>query len=395
MKGKLGQVGINSEDYATSQNKRKYFIFLSIVISFLIIICIIFAGYYLFNKKVIGLNESTNGFGNISGFVYSPNGNIPLSGVKVYVDDQNNLINFTDDLGSFSINFIPSGKRILIFEQGSFKNEVQLTIQSDTNLILSGNDSIRLGYGTGSSIVRMAVVRGSFDSIENILDDLGFKELSSPSVNETGYVLFKSPNQIINNLSLLNKFSILFMNCGTDYYGNYSDYSYNYSDYSYNYSDYSYNYSDYSYNYSDYDYNYTNIQNFIKNGGSFYASDWEYYFIEKSFPKFVDFGKYPKSGQPQEISAKIISPSLVTSLGKDSMQLIFDMGQWVIIRNISDDVEVVIRGNISDYNTESIDVPLMIIFNYGLGKVLYTSFHNEEQKTEDMDIVLKKAVFNL
>jgi hypothetical protein len=370
------------------------------IVSVLLIIFVI--GVFLLIIFFIWSPKTEQGLGGVEGIVYAPNGIDALSNVKIYLLEDNNLINFTNGSGYFIINQIPSGKKKIIFEQGSFKNELDVDISPNTLLSLKGNNSIKLGLGKGASIIKMAVVRGSFDSIELILEELGFEEISVNEQGKTGYVLFNTTKDILANETLLNEFSILFLNCGTsdyDYsYDDYSDYNYSYDDY----SDYNYSYDDYSdYNYSyddysDYDYSYV-LEKFVSNGGSIYASDWEYYYLMKTFPTFILFySPNAKRGFEQNIQATIVDSVLRNSFGKEFVSINFDLPFWVPIRNVSKEVSVIIKAdNLKFHDGIYNDVPLMTIFSYKQGIVFYTSFHNEAQKTEDIDKILKTIVFKL
>jgi hypothetical protein len=373
---KRGQSAITSEDTPRIISKPGYFILGGIIL--VLIIGVILVAYFLTPKEKIEQNES--GFGNLEGFVYSPNGLNSLYGVKVSVAGDSKLTTFTNESGYFILNLIPSGKKKIIFEQGSFKNEITLNISGGKTVILTGNDSIKLGSGTGASIVKMAVVLGSYDSIELILDDLGFKKLTNIYSSETGYVLFDTPKQIIENSSLLNEFSILFMNCGTS---NSFDENYSSDDTNFDYS----NYEASSYS------NFSNLASFVNSGGSLYVSDLEYPTLEKLYPEFITFST--SFGDEQVINATILDKDLIKYMGKKNMQITFDLGGWAIINSTGLNARVLIEGNILGYENNNSNNPLMVTFESGLGRVLYTSFHNEVQKTEDMDRILKKVVFNL
>ncbi|MFC2061589.1 T9SS type A sorting domain-containing protein, partial [Elusimicrobiota bacterium] len=55
----------------------------------------------------------------------------------------------------------------------------------------------------------------------------------------------------------------------------------------------------------------------------------------------------------------------------------YDLGGWVPIENVSDDVTVHLVGASSSSDLHIAGKPLMVSFRYGSGKVLFTTFHNE------------------
>lgn len=149
------------------------------------------------------------------------------------------------------------------------------------------------------------------------------------------------------------------------------------------------------------------IKNYVQNGGTVYASDWASSVVEKSFPGKVNFygsggdenNSNPTSssqvGNVGEQTAKVVDSGLASVLGKKEVKVNFDAGSWVVIDSAGNGTKVHIQGpaNISDYDstegTKTLqDKPYVVSFTEGKGQVLYTSFHNEAQNTEDMEKIL-------
>jgi len=146
------------------------------------------------------------------------------------------------------------------------------------------------------------------------------------------------------------------------------------------------------------------VKSYVQNGGTLYASDWASAVIEKAFPEKVKFYKerensddnptYPSQvGNTGEQTAKVVDSGLQAILGKKEVKVNFDAGSWVVIDSAGSGTKVHIQGpaNITDYDSgESTlkDKPYVVSFTEGKGQVLYTSFHNEAQNTEDMDKIL-------
>jgi hypothetical protein len=152
----------------------------------------------------------------------------------------------------------------------------------------------------------------------------------------------------------------------------------------------------------------TNIRNFVEQGGSVYASDWAHIFVEASFPSKIDFHgedhdfQSARVGNEGFISATVLDSTMIEILGSETAEINFDLASWVIADNVDDDVETLLKANVEgydwyDYNLIQIeDAPLAVRFEYGEGKLIFTSFHNEHQNTTfDMETLLKEIIFSL
>jgi hypothetical protein len=73
------------------------------------------------------------------------------------------------------------------------------------------------------------------------------------------------------------------------------------------------------------------------------------------------------------------------------MNVIFDAGGWAVINNLSPEATVYLRGNVSGHGER----PLAFSFDYGRGRVFFTSFHNTAQATSDMVNFIEYLVFRI
>lgn len=124
----------------------------------------------------------------------------------------------------------------------------------------------------------------------------------------------------------------------------------------------------------------SHLQEFVKNGGSIYVSDWAGSFLEASFPEFIGFDK---TGETGRVSVLVTDDGLAETLGGE-INLHFDMGNWWKINRVSDDVNVHIQAN---------GMPLLVSFRVGGGHVIYTCFHNRAQVSEVETKLLQYLVF--
>jgi len=152
-----------------------------------------------------------------------------------------------------------------------------------------------------------------------------------------------------------------------------------------------------------------NLRTYVDAGGSLYASDWAYDFVEVAFPESVDFeGNDAQTnsaavGESGPMTAQVSDPALATALGGSTVSLNYDLPQWVVPTSAAGNARVLVTGNASAFNYQTFqtynvpNAPLAVQFHFGQngGSVIYTSFHNEQQSTQDMDLILSYMVFEL
>ena len=144
-----------------------------------------------------------------------------------------------------------------------------------------------------------------------------------------------------------------------------------------------------------------NLKTFVESGGSIYASDFAFLYVEWPWPDAIEFFGDdtvvygPKVGGVGKLTAKVVDPVLAAHLGKDHVQLNFDEGLWAVAESAAADTKVHVSGNMSSPLATVSNAPLLLTHKPGTGKVLYTSFHNEAQVTADMEAILQYLVFEL
>ncbi|MCA9570575.1 MAG: hypothetical protein KC656_22190, partial [Myxococcales bacterium] len=217
--------------------------------------------------------------------------------------------------------------------------------------------------------VTIMVVEGEWDDIGSVLDTLG---LTYDTVDGT------VPGQaasFLTNPTLMGTYDIIFFNCGIDDGWMTQQAAVT-----------------------------TNIQSYVAAGGSVYASDYAYWFVEASYPSQIDFfgddtffGE-PMLGMEGYITANVVDPSMAAIVGPTA-QLNMDLGYWVVMQSATATTLVSGTFDVEDpldwWNTLSVTGPLAVRFSVGQGDVLYTSFHNEQQSTFAMDRLLEDIVLSL
>jgi len=206
----------------------------------------------------------------------------------------------------------------------------------------------------------MAVVRGDYDSVEQVLRTIGLE----PNVH---FDFLEDTD--LSDLSKLSPYRVLLLNCTNAPVATEPGVA-------------------------------DALRGFVEDGGRVYASDWAFEYVEESWPNDITFfdedGLGPKTGNVGETTAHVDSASLANYLGKTEVELGYDLPQWVVMESAGNSGNVLVS---APAGSEGIGLqegyPLLVQFTVGAGRVAYTTFHNEAQTTADMDAILAYLIFAL
>ena len=99
--------------------------------------------------------------------------------------------------------------------------------------------------------------------------------------------------------------------------------------------------------------------------------------------------------------ARVTDDLLQQQLGTDSVTLDFDFTYWTVMASVADDVDVYLRGDVQYRVSDSqgfetlTDVPLLVGFNVGGGRVIFSSFHWHSQNADLADTILLRVAEGL
>jgi hypothetical protein len=148
-----------------------------------------------------------------------------------------------------------------------------------------------------------------------------------------------------------------------------------------------------------------NLQAFVSDGGSIYASDWSYDIVERAWPDKIDFvgaDEIPDEAQKGDyelLEAAVTDASLSEYLSKQYIQIEYDLPVWPPIETTAQSVSVHLTGTVpysdglSDYTLSS--VPLLVTFNSGQGKVAFSTFRVVRNGDTDMLRTLQYIMYSL
>ena len=150
-----------------------------------------------------------------------------------------------------------------------------------------------------------------------------------------------------------------------------------------------------------------NIQAYVEGGGRIYASDWSYDLIEQAWPDKIDFlgvDHVPDSaqlGNAQLVNSSISNEVLGLFLEDDDgeMDVLYDLPVWPPIEQVGNTVSTHLLGTVT-YREAGVDIPissspLIVSFNGGGGKVVFSTFRLAANLDSQMLQLWKYAMFEL
>lgn len=310
-----------------------------------------------------GTPEEATEPGAVKGRICSPSTAAWVAGADVWIETgSEKILTETDGEGWFLLEPVPAGTWTVKVEKGSFSTQFEVLVEEGKTTELATEECL------STEDVKIAVVTGAYDSIEKVLDRLGFEYTLIQGRSGSAHVDFmRDPSQ-------LGKYDIIFFNCGMN--DNWENYRSEVS---------------------------SNISDYVKAGGSVYTSDWSYFVAEVAFPNMADFygddGQHGAAyvGEMGKVTAEVLDSDMQIALGKNSATLDYNLSMWAVMEQVTEGDEL-LRGNIKyldGWNYSSMTAPLAVRKNSGSGQMLYTSFHNEAQSTGDMDRLLEEVILSL
>lgn len=297
----------------------------------------------------------------MTGTLRVPSGQYPLTGAPVSLIGGNGAAlasTTTDGCGRFSLPFSSPGSYRLDYGVRSLRGSMPITLGAAPGplglpgLSIPGvNIPNPLGGALASarqvepkldvSWFKAAVIHGSFDNVEKILERMGIPyDLYDSSALEDA-----QPYQ----------HRMLFITCGSGYGGSGDKVS-------------------------------TALRGYVGSGGALYVSDLAMPYLKDAFPGAVNYESSAR-GDSGLRRSNVIDPGLQLALrGSPTLEINYDLGGW---QRISANQPLTTLPLLRDTDTQE---PAAVAFNYGIGLVQYTTFHNEAQNTEAVEAALQYII---
>ncbi len=304
---------------------------------------------------------------------------VTLTGVDCDGDDFE-MTTQADADGYYEFYDVPAGDHLMTIESGSFATDRSVTVYPEQTTDLESEAAKVCLEGSG---VPIAVLEGGYDDVGSILDGLDI-EYDVVGGDTTSDPLGSGAEDFLTDFNEMMSYDIIFIECGglwseLDGGGLFGGGG-------------------------DIDQIEDNIRSFVEQGNSLYASDLAQPFIQETIPEAVDFYQEsqgtsgPRQGQSgQTVTADIVSPEMQTLLGSGTTSINYDSNGWAVAEGAGPDTKIHFEGDITlqDGSTVS-DSPLMLTYDDpAAGAAVFTSFHNSDQATGEMEEILEFMIFQL
>ncbi|MCC2591517.1 carboxypeptidase-like regulatory domain-containing protein [Chryseobacterium sp. MFBS3-17] len=239
---------------------------------------------------------------SVTGKVFSKNGIQPVGGALIFTFDAQHKMYFThsDAQGDFTLETVP-GSHTVYIQTGdgtNFRTEFNINLPEGQNVTADAS------LTKLNQIANMAYVKGSYDEIEDIVQNLGY------TITEIDY-------DDLKNMNTIALYDIIFLNCGSRTQTNSGTSTPN---------------SDTMI--------YDNLATFVTNGGSIYASDWDVAYLtggqSNSNGCNIPGGFLPdpllcstNNGSATTYSnADVTNVNLANAIGFNTLDIQYDLGAW-------------------------------------------------------------------
>ena len=370
----------------------------------------------------VNVNNAGGGGGaaTVSGVVLMPNGEDPVSGALVFVQEAGasavgdppgepyEAYDYSDANGAFELNEVPTGEQSFKIVKGGFSKVFSFNVQAGANTLTEALTTLPAENGSGGTVEAMAVVTGDYDAIQNVLARLGLGDVDGNGALILGteqFTLVDGNNSLDDgdyqnfdaffaDPATFDDYRTIFLNCGNQYETEF---------------------------FADTD-AVNGLKAWVNAGGRLYCTDWSYDFCEQLFPTFIDFyGNTEVNGlqnTPETIDAAEVGDDMETipaTLGDTAMLAWLDglgvvnpddtvnISDWLIlwsaIEAVGPEVTVWATASITFGNpVTTADKPITVTFSSGTGTVLFSSYHTEAFPQLDLtpqDRILQYLIFEV
>jgi hypothetical protein len=335
--------------------------------------------------------------GSVTGRICAPDAKTFLNGATVSIDavDCNgapvHLTTLSGADGSFELDNVPVGAWSVKAQLGEFMQSTLTFVTAGTvHRIPDG------GLCVEQRDVKIAVVSGNGDKIENLAEALGLRVTLFPG-NAANWSQHGA--LFLSDLSWMKQFDLILIDCAAAAApGSHIDLGDNAALIE------------------------TNLRTYVQGGGSLYASDWAIVFAAYAAPDAFSADGVPAIASPldttklmgfapQQVTASVDDPGLVEFLGKDTTTINFPMSisvHWGLMAKAAGATVLVSADGVQTCADPTCltagpaldGVPLAVTLKVTPatepgGRVVYTSFHNVQQTGDDVAKMLKYLVLHL
>jgi hypothetical protein len=338
------------------------------------------------NERTINVNPEPKPIpeqGSISGRVCDPSGASWLADALVYTNivDEDGLVTgvrqaYTDREGFWSLPDLDPYKTYTVYIQSGS----QVIFEDDFNLGDGENIVLPEPVCFDPQALNIAVITGDYDDMAKLLEKMGFINFTIIDGKD-----FDGLKGFLTRPENLEPFDVIFFNGGHVEEGIF---------------------------YSKDPTNRTPevvgvlLEEYVWNGGSVIASDWAYDDIELVWPDSIDFlgddytPNAAQLGEYAEFESTVTDASLAGFLGdQTNLSIEYDLPVWPPMVQVEPYVSVHLTGDVKyregtqSYTLE--DVPLLVSFSGGQGRVAFSTFRVAANQTPEMALVFQYMMYNV
>ena len=353
-----------------------------------------------------GPQDPINSDATLTGVVYAPNMELPISGALVYVTDEpvepvpdgvycaecvdlgcDTPFVLTEPDGSFSLPTVSGPGQQLVVQKGQFLRVTPIDVAPGAAAVAPVQSNLPglWNPGAGMWIPRIAVYETNPDKVYNVLAKFGLGQVDSGGSLVQGtehFDLISDDDQgsFLDNLAQMNQYHIIFVPCAsTKYWGGAPTVPGGRAQ---------------------------NIRDYVEAGGKWYATDHSNEYIEEPFPTYQEFHNPGQPDiQPAYESIAIVTdapllawlqalppglkdigggnptlamlPAIVTELNYSGIEAIYDI---IVQDQDGEDVNVghhpFVEGQCGSCSDPQTQRPMAISGQYGCGRMMYSTFEN-------------------
>lgn len=346
------------------------------------------------------------GYAKVKGKACAPSGagvsgaTVTIEGIDCNTGQPFSLSATTDVNGNYSFDNVPSGDHDATITSGSFNRRFTVSLAPGDDVDLTQQAS---KYCIETNNVKIAVIEGSFDNVEGILQQLQLTfEVKGNDAPMGGQDRLSEAVTFLRDLNAMKQYDIIFINCGLLWGKIDRDFKQHQLTIL------------------------TNIRDYVISGGSLYASDLAHPFIERSLPNLFDFLGNDMTVTdawdgyaPQIIQANVVDTRLQAALGKSTVEIDFPQdpangvfsNNWSMVEGVGGAGKILVSGNAQrcaagtfgnacpGIDGTLMNAPLLVTYkdSGNGGAAVFTSFHNERQVAVGQDVlnILKFLIFQL
>ena len=299
----------------------------------------------------------------LAGAICDPSGEGFVAGaeVTIWLDrdgdglTEDSPMDVTDGDGRFELANLVPGTWTVTVQKGSFHTQFVAKVPEGGVSELPEPECLQ------ADSVELAVIQGSYDSIEVLLAELDLEPQIFTGADRLA---------LLSDVEAMSAYDIVFINCGlpdslTEAKDELAPV----------------------------------LRAYVAQGGSLYVSDHSFELVEAAWPDAIDFANDDRQphqvrvGFEQALVASVHDANLGALLGAQA-QLTYDIDLWSVVVAPGPGTQVLMSGDPDSLDGVYTSAPLLLRFFSG-GQVLFTTFHNDSQITPDMRGALYEVVLEL